>query len=370
VERSAATFSVWKHDHRIRTKSGKLKWVHGAASPQRQPNGNILWSGVLTDITERMQIQERLSKSETRMRDVFNTALDAVIGMDNQGRITDWNSRAEEIFGWSKQEAIGLILHDTIAPERSREAHRAGMARYLSSGQSEVLNRRMEMVALRRSGEEFPVELSILPFKSDGIHHFTAFVSDVSKRRQLEDQVRKMAFYDTLTNLPNRRMLDDRLAQALASSKRTSCYGALMFLDLDNFKPLNDKHGHVVGDLLLVEAAKRLKSCVREMDTVARFGGDEFVVMLSELETDKTAATNQARSIAEKILSTLSEPYILTVLHDDQPSKIVEHHCTASIGFTVFINHDGSCEEILRQADDAMYQAKFAGRNSIRFYET
>jgi diguanylate cyclase (GGDEF)-like protein/PAS domain S-box-containing protein len=369
VEHSAATFSIWKHDHRIRTKSGKLKWVHGAASPQRLPNGSVLWSGVLTDITERMQIQERLRLSESRMRDVFNTSLDAVIGMDEQGRITDWNSRAEEIFGWSKQEAIGLILHDTIAPEHSREAHKKGMSRYLSSGQSEVLNRRMEMVALRRCGEEFPVELSILPFKSDDIHHFTAFVSDISERRQLEVQVRQMAFFDTLTQLPNRRMLNDRLEQAMAASKRTSCYGALMFLDLDNFKPLNDKHGHVAGDLLLIEVAKRLKSCIREMDTVARFGGDEFVVMLSELEADKIAATGHARNIAEKILSTLSEPYLLTVLHDDQPTEMVKHHCTASIGITVFINHEGSGEVILKQADNAMYQAKEAGRNSIRIYE-
>jgi diguanylate cyclase (GGDEF)-like protein len=178
-----------------------------------------------------------------------------------------------------------------------------------------------------------------------------------------------MAFFDTLTQLPNRRMLNDRLEQAMAASKRTSCYGALMFLDLDNFKPLNDKHGHVAGDLLLIEVAKRLKSCIREMDTVARFGGDEFVVMLSELEADKIAATGHARNIAEKILSTLSEPYLLTVLHDDQPTEMVKHHCTASIGITVFINHEGSGEVILKQADNAMYQAKEAGRNSIRIYE-
>lgn len=241
VERSAAKFSVWDHEYRIRTQSEKFKWVHGIASPQRLSDGGILWSGMLTDITE---------------------------------------------------------------------------------------------------------------------------------RKQLEEQVRQMAFYDALTHLPNRRMLNDRLDQAIAASKRNACYGALMFLDLDNFKPLNDKHGHVAGDILLMEAANRLKSCIREMDTVARFGGDEFVVMLSEFETDKISATLQARNVAEKILATLSEPYLLAVLHDDQPSEMVEYHCTASIGFTVFVNHEGGRDEILKQADDAMYQAKAAGRNSIRFYES
>jgi diguanylate cyclase (GGDEF)-like protein/PAS domain S-box-containing protein len=328
-----------------------------------------LWSGILTDVSERKKISAQLSQSESRMRDVFNTALDAVISMDDQGRITDWNSRAVEMFGWNKPEAVGRVLHDTIAPARSREAHRTGMARYLTTGQSEMLNRRIEVVALRRSGEEFPVELSIVPFVNDGIHHFTAFVSDISERKQFEEQIRQLAFHDTLTQLPNRRMLDDRLAQAMVASKRTSSYGALMFLDLDNFKPLNDKHGHVVGDLLLIEAAKRLKSCVREIDTLARFGGDEFVVMLCELDTDKIAATAQARNIAEKILAALSEPYLLNVLHDDQPGEMIEHRCTASIGFTLFVNHEGSKEEILKHADEAMYQAKVAGRNAIRMYE-
>lgn len=198
-----------------------------------------------------------------------------------------------------------------------------------------------------------------------GYHGITR---EITRRKLLEDQVRQLAFYDTLTNLPNRRLLNDRLAQAIAASRRSHCYGALIFLDLDNFKKLNDRYGHVVGDLLLIEAASRLKSCVREMDTVARFGGDEFVVVLSELDVDKTAAILQARPVIEKILASLSAPYLLTVSRDVQPESTVEHHCTASIGVVMFVNHEWNEDDILKWADGAMYQAKNSGGNSIKFY--
>lgn len=193
--------------------------------------------------------------------------------------------------------------------------------------------------------------------------------AEITERKRLEDQVRQMAFCDTLTNLPNRRLLNDRLAQSFAANKRSNSYGALMFIDLDNFKPLNDAYGHGVGDLLLIEAASRLKSCVREMDTVARIGGDEFVVMLSELNLDKATATVQAGHVAEKILAALSIPYLLAVTANGRPALSVQYRCTASIGVAVFNNHESSQDDILKCADAAMYQAKESGRNSIRFYE-
>ncbi len=186
----------------------------------------------------------------------------------------------------------------------------------------------------------------------------------VIERHRAEEQIRSLAFYDTLTQLPNRRMLDDRLKQAMASSKRSAHYVALMFLDLDNFKPLNDTHGHAVGDLLLIQVAQRIAGCVREMDTVARFGGDEFVVMLSELAENKAESSAQAGQVAEKIRSILAEPYVLT----GKSNEIIEHRCTASIGVVMFINHEASLDDILKWADQAMYQAKDDGRDSIRFY--
>lgn len=181
--------------------------------------------------------------------------------------------------------------------------------------------------------------------------------------------VRELAFYDALTSLPNRRLLDDRLMQAMLASKRSGCYSALLFLDLDNFKPLNDKYGHTVGDSLLIEAANRLKSCVREIDTVARFGGDEFVVLLSVLNTDNAESKSQALFISEKIHKSLSEPYLLNRSSERNPDSTIEYYCTASIGVVLFNNDEVSLSNILKHADSAMYAAKASGRNSVRFYE-
>ncbi len=199
-----------------------------------------------------------------------------------------------------------------------------------------------------------------------GYHGITR---EITERKQMQDQVRELAFYDTLTNLPNRRMLTDRLSQALAASKRSGCYGALMFVDLDNFKSLNDKHGHFVGDLLLIEAAHRLKRCVREMDTVARFGGDEFVVMLGELNTDKAKSTLRAEVVAEKIRRALSGAYLLKIKREGKANVTVEHRCSASIGLVLFAENEASQDDILKWADKAMYKAKEAGRNAIRLHE-
>ena len=192
---------------------------------------------------------------------------------------------------------------------------------------------------------------------------------DISERLKEEDDIRNLAFYDTLTQLANRRLLNDRLDQAMAASKRSRRYGALMFLDLDNFKPLNDRYGHSVGDILLVEVARRITGCVREMDTVARFGGDEFVVLINELDEDKAQSAKEAGNVAEKIRAVLSEPYDLKFLNEEKAETAVKHHCSASIGVVLFSNHEATAQDILKWADMSMYQAKEAGRNLIRLYE-
>lgn len=194
--------------------------------------------------------------------------------------------------------------------------------------------------------------------------------TDITERKNMEEQVRNFAFYDTLTQLPNRRLLGDRLTKAIAASKRSGYYGALMFLDLDNFKPINDIHGHLVGDLLLIEAASRLKGCIREVDTVARLGGDEFVVILSELSLDKTESISEAKLVAEKILGILSKPYLLTVTLTGQKDKVIQHECTASIGAVVFIKDLTSKIDLMKWADDAMYKAKDEGGNLIKFHDS
>jgi diguanylate cyclase (GGDEF)-like protein len=188
-------------------------------------------------------------------------------------------------------------------------------------------------------------------------------------QRVIQEQLRQIAFYDPLTQLPNRRLLEDRLNQAMTTGKRSGNYGALMFMDLDNFKPLNDAQGHYVGDLLLIEVARRLRDCVREVDTVSRFGGDEFVVLLSELSPEKNDSIQKARLVAEKIRATINKPFVLPVHRDDESATTVRHHCTASTGVMMFRDHDLSPSEILQLADRAMYQAKEAGRNTIHFFE-
>jgi len=201
------------------------------------------------------------------------------------------------------------------------------------------------------------------PLRAEGV------TQDITEQKQMQEEVRQLAFYDVLTKLPNRRLLSERLSQSMLASRRSARYGALMFMDLDNFKPLNDTQGHGVGDDLLIDVADRLKRCVREIDTVARFGGDEFVVLLNELDTDAAESYSQAAHVAEKIRITLAQPYQLSIKNEERPDVMIEHRCSASIGVALFIDHAADPEEILKRADIAMYQAKDAGRNSIRFYD-
>ena len=185
-------------------------------------------------------------------------------------------------------------------------------------------------------------------------------MQDINERKAAAGEIEHLAFYDPLTGLPNRRLLLDRLRQAVASSTRTERHGALLFLDLDNFKALNDTLGHDIGDLLLQQVAQRLVGCVREGDTVARLGGDEFVLMLEDLSENSQEAATQTESVGEKILAVLNQPYQL---------EAQRYHNTPSIGVTLFVDHDGSVDELMKRADMAMYQAKAAGRNTLRFFD-
>ncbi len=308
---------------------------------------------------------------ESRLR-LFEAALNSVA---NGIVITDINSHIQwinpaftQLTGFSLEEALGHKPGELLKSGKHNPVFFRNMWETILSGQTwhgEIVNR-------RKDGSLYDEALIIAPVNdADGtIQHFVAIMQDITERKTAEEEINNLAFYDTLTQLPNRRMLNDRLGQAMAASKRSGHYGALMFLDLDNFKPLNDTYGHGVGDLLLIEVAHRLTGCVREVDTVARFGGDEFVVMLGELDVDKAESRTQASIVAEKVCATLSESYVLKTRQEGKAETTIEHHCTASIGVVLFINHEASAEDILKWADMAMYQAKERGRNQVCFFDS
>jgi diguanylate cyclase (GGDEF)-like protein/PAS domain S-box-containing protein len=214
----------------------------------------------------------------------------------------------------------------------------------------------------RKNGEVYPLlqSISAVRGEDDQVTHYVAAFSDISERKEAEEKIRHLAFYDPLTHLPNRRLLLDRLQQAMVLGERTGHHGALLFIDLDQFKSLNDTLGHDVGDLLLIEVARRLQEAIRESDTAARLGGDEFVIMLEELAHDAGEAAEQARLVGEKVLAALNRQYHLAG-H--------ELRSTPSIGLTLFKGRLATIDELMRQADLAMYQSKSAGRNALHFFD-
>ncbi|MPS47663.1 EAL domain-containing protein [Methylobacillus sp.] len=307
------------------------------------------------EVTERA-----LRHSETKFRAVIENAQDGIVSIDEDGRQVEFNHAAEVMFGYRREDVLGKMLVDILIPLSLRDAHRRGHERYLASGVSKMLDRRLELSALRADGTEFPVEVTITSLKEQGLPLLTGFFRDLTERRKVESEIRNLAFYDALTTLPNRRLLLDRLQQAIAASVRHGRHGAVLFIDLDNFKALNDSRGHDIGDLLLVEVARRLRQCVRNEDTVARLGGDEFVIVLEDLSLNLEQAIAQTRQVAQKVLEIINHPYQLGE---------IEHHNSSSIGIVLFNGNFVSMEELLKRSDTAMYEAKAAGRNTLRFFD-
>jgi diguanylate cyclase (GGDEF)-like protein/PAS domain S-box-containing protein len=321
---------------------------------------------VLTDITERKRVEEALREQEQFFRMITENIDDFIAVLDLEGRRLYNSPSYARLFG-DTEAMKGTDSFAEIHPDDRERLERI----FKETVQSGIGHRTEFRFVLANGDIRYMESCGGLIKNSRGKASCVLVVShDITARKQAEDEIHNLAFYDELTRLPNRRLLNDRLEHTMAASKRSRLYAALMFLDLDNFKPLNDKHGHDVGDLLLIEVANRLTGCVREVDTVTRFGGDEFVVMLSELDEDKAKSAAQASIVAEKIRAALAEPYVLKIQHEGQAERTVEHRCTSSIGVVLFIHHEASSDDIIKWADMAMYEAKEAGGNQIRFYAT
>jgi len=284
---------------------------------------------------------------------IIETSHDGFIGMDAKGLITHWNAQAESIFGWTRSEAIGQKLGDLIVPPDQRDAHDRGLAHYLATGEGNVLNRRVNLMAQRRSGEQFPVEMTLSAYTEHNQPFFFAFLHDAQERHETESVLLELTRTDPLTSLPNRRFLYERLEETMTRVRRTKRPMAVMFMDIDHFKSVNDRLGHDIGDLVLVEFGSRLRRTVREVDFVARLGGDEFMVILEE-----QAGQDSVSIIARKIIDSMG------------PNFTIKNHSipiTTSIGVALYEGQEMALDELIRQADQAMYQAKRSGRNTFRF---
>ncbi|MES1988617.1 MAG: EAL domain-containing protein [Pseudomonadota bacterium] len=302
---------------------------------------------------EREQFKGKLLESEEISRLVLENSLDAIINMDSEGLVIEWSGAAYKMFGYKREDALGQKLSNLIIPERDREAHMKGMNRVIATNQSNMTGRRVEVSALRFDGTEIPVEMSVAKIETGNMLFFSAFVRDITERKESESQIQKLAHFDALTNLPNRILLQDHFKYALSLVKRNNDKLAVIFLDLDHFKDINDTLGHSIGDLLLIEVANRLQSTLREEDTLSRLGGDEFILILPG--TDSRGAAN----VSQKLLNLMAMPYRIDSF---------ELTVTGSVGVALYPN-DGTDFEILSQkADTAMYRAKQEGRNNYRFF--
>ncbi len=277
--------------------------------------------------------------------------------------IVDANFAAADFYGYMREEMRGLpVSRINAQPESEISPQREQAMR--GEKNSFVFSHRLADDAIRI------VEVQISTISYMGRKLFFSIVHDITERKRAEDLIRKLAFHDALTELPNRHLLHDRLSQAMAASKRNGSYAALMLLDLDSFKSLNDRHGHAFGDKVLVEFSKRLKTCMREIDTLARFGGDEFVVILGQLAEDRNDSFLQVQAVAEKIRARMAEPYVLEMDGGQMQRGMVEYVCTASMGAVVFQGCEIAAESILKWADEAMYRAKMAGGNQVQFHQS
>ena len=328
---------------------GKVVQFSQDGAPQRMV-------GTLVDITARKQAEDQLLATQAELEATLRAMPDLLFEVSAAGHYRAVHTQNTHLLDRPADQLLGRLIND-ILPHEAAETAMASIREAQSSGRSHGLQYSLEL-----PGGKMWFELSVVrkPTVPGEEERFISIARDITERKNAEEAFRHLAFHDTLTGLPNRRLLTDRLQHAMVNSQRKGEHGALMFLDLDQFKHLNDTHGHEVGDMLLQGVSYRLQQSVRAVDTVARLGGDEFVVLIQELSTDYDEARMHASVIGHKILDNLNDPYVLDQL---------EHTATPSIGITLFKGDTLSPQALLKQADTAMYQAKALGRNTLCFFQ-
>lgn len=322
-------------------------------------------------MAQQARSEQELRRREAELQLVIENANDAYVCIDHDGVIRDWNRQAEITFGWHRQEAIGRRLDETIIPAHLREAHRAGMKRYLATGTHHVLNQHIELTAVRRDGSTLPVEIRIRALTVNGSTIFSAFLHDISTRKMAEAIREHEALHDELTGLPNRRGLFNLLTTAMARAPRTHTSLALLFIDLDGFKQVNDTYGHEAGDAVLREVAIRLRASIRQTDTAVRLGGDEFTVLLEHIVN----GTPDASMVAGKILAAIEQPIAIdtnTGTTNTTTGTIGATTVAISASIGIALHHptdEHTVDQLVSKADSAMYDAKHAGKARISTHQ-
>jgi diguanylate cyclase (GGDEF)-like protein/PAS domain S-box-containing protein len=296
---------------------------------------------------------DALRAAQAQFRAVTDHANDAMVSADGQGTIIMWNRSAGNVFGYSEEDVLGQPLTVLLA-ERSRPAHEKTLQWVADNGERSVVGQTVELVGQRKGGGEFPLELSLSTWTQGEQRYYTGIMRDVTERKRTAERLAYLATHDALTGLPNRTLFADRLDQALARSAWNQRLVAVMFLDLDRFKTINDTLGHDAGDLLIQTVATRLTGTVREGDTVARQGGDEFTIVLIDM-----AQTDDVALVAQKILNAMVQPFNL----NGHQTPV-----TFSIGIACYPVDGTDAQTLLKHADTALYQAKARGRNTYQLY--
>lgn len=310
-------------------------------------------------LTQRIESEQNLKSRELELKMILDEANDAYVSMNADGLITAWNQQAEKTFGWSEEEALGKRLDKLVIPEQMRGAHRDEMLRYLNSGKSDMIGKRIEIEAVNKHGQIIPIELQMNAVEINDQLIFSSFLRDITDRKKLEKMLNNEARNDVLTGLPNRRKLEELLPIALARANRNQQSIALLFIDLDGFKLINDTYGHDSGDKVLREVANRLDKSIRATDTASRFAGDEFVIILDAIQN----GIEDVELIASNILKKLSEPINI------QGESV---NISGSIGVALYCGGQSeliSYENFIKDADTAMYTAKRLGKNQYYINE-